>query len=380
MGRIIIVGNGIAGVSALKAIKEADGTSEIYLLGDEGFYPYYRLKLSKSLFGELSEESILIQKKNWYSENNVKIYTGRKAVKVFPDNNELLLSDESRLEYDRLLLANGARNFKPPVEGMDKPGVFTLRTLKDAWIIRNQIKQDDNIIIIGGGIQGLEIAWSLHQQGIKVSIAEVMPRIMPNQLDERASEILKQSIESLGVDVYLNIKADRIIGGECVEGIETNSGEILRCTKVIYSVGIRPNVEIAYDTPLNYGRGIIVNEKMETNIKNIYAAGDVAEFGNKAAGAWNTSMAQGRVAGYNIAGKDSVYQKIIPLITLNAFKLTLFSMGIVNKDEVDGMTVEDNNQGRYVAIFTKNGRIAGAIVIGDTKRSQVLKSAIEQRT
>lgn len=376
--RIIVVGSGIAGITALKSIREIDRDSELIVIGDELFYPYYRLKLSKGLFGELSEDNMLIQKKDWYIENKINVCLGKKVTGISTDKKEVVLSDKSALSYDKLLFANGAGNFRPPIEGIDKPGVFSLRTLQDALDIKGQIKKDEHVVVIGGGIQGLETAWSLHRHGAGVSIVELLPRLMPNQLDERASEILKQSIENFGINVFLNTKVSSIYGNNGVEGIMTGTGELLPCRKVIYSVGIRPNIDIVRNTSIAYRKGIIVDEKMETNIKGIYAAGDIAEFNNNVAGSWNISMAYGKVAGYNIAGKESVYQQIVPVTTLNAFKLTLFSMGNVDESKASNIVPEENNEGQYIKILMNDGRAAGAIVIGDTRRSPILKTAIEK--
>lgn len=376
--KIIIIGNGIAGISALRAMREVDKASEIYIFGDETFYPYYRLKLSKGLFDGLSEDSLLILKKDWYKENNVNLYLDKKVTGICLEKREVILSDESALVFDKLLFANGAGNFKPPVAGINNSGVFSLRTLQDALHIKSQIEKNEKVIVIGGGIQGLEIAWSLHQYGAGVSLVELQPRLMQNQLDERASEILRQSIEAFGVNIYLNTRVGSISGSSSAEGITTNDGEILPCSKVIYSVGIVPNIDIVRNTSVKFRKGIIVNEKMETNVEGIYAAGDVAEFNNTVAGAWNTSMNCGKVAGYNIAGRDSVYHPIVPFTTLNAFNVTLSSIGCVDAEKSARTFVEETAGSRYVKIFINNEKISGAIVIGDTKRSQMLKSAIEK--
>ncbi len=378
INRIIIIGDGIAGITALKAIREVDKDSEILIFGEEKFYPYNRIKLSKNLFDELSEDNILLQKKDWYVENKINICVDKKVIKINTEKKEILLSDESVFKYDKLLLASGARNNKPPIDGIEKDGVFTLRKLQDAWDIKNQIKKGENVINIGGGIQGLETAWNLQQHGIKVSIMEFQSRLMPNQLDERASEILQQSVEKFGINIHLNTGAHKIVGIDRVEGIVTNSGEAFPCEKVIYAIGIKPNIEIAQNTPLKFGKGIIVNEKMETNVDSIFAAGDVAEFNGNVAGLWNISIGQGKVAGYNIAGKDSTYQHIVPVTTLNAFKLSLFSMGCVNESKATNILVEDNNEGQYIKVFIRESKVVGAIVIGDTKRSPIFKTAIEK--
>ena len=290
------------------------------------------------------------------------------------------MSDKSVFKYDKLLLANGARNNKPPIDGIEKQGVFTLRALQDALDIRSKIKKGDNVINIGGGIQGLETAWNLQQHGIKVSIMEIQSRLMSNQLDDRASQILQAAVQGFGINIYLNTKVDKIVGSNKVEGVVTETGETFPCEQVIYAAGIKPNIEIIQDTLVKYGRGIIVNEKMETTIEGIYAAGDIAEFKGNFVGLWNISIGHGKVAGYNIAGKDSTYQHIVPVTTLNAFNLSLFSMGCVDESKVNNMLVEENTQGQYMKVFIKDNKIVGAIVIGDTKRSPIFKNAIEKET
>jgi nitrite reductase (NADH) large subunit len=376
--KIIIIGNGITGVTALKAIREVDKDSEIFIFGEEKFYPYNRIKLSKNLFDELSEDNILLQKKDWYDENKINICVDKKVIKINSKKKEVILSDESVYKYDKLLLANGARNNKPPIDGIEKDGVFTLRKLQDAWDIKNQVKKGKKVINIGGGIQGLETAWNLQQHGIKVSIMEFQSRLMPNQLDERASQILQEAVEKFGIDIHLSTAASKIAGSDRVEGVLTNSDELFPCEEVIYAVGIKPNIEIVQDTDIKYEKGIIVNENMETNVDSVYAAGDVAEFKGSAPGLWNISISQGKVAGYNIVGKASTYNHIVPVTTLNAFKLSLFSMGSVDENNATNMLVEENNEGQYTKVFINDNKIVGAIVIGDTKRSPIFKKAIEK--
>lgn len=376
--RIIIIGNGIAGITAVKAIREVDKESEVFIFGEEEFYPYNRIKLSKNLFDELSEDNTLLLKKSWYEENKVNIYVSKKVIKVNIENKEVVLCDESILKYDKLLLANGARNNKPPVEGIEKVGVFNLRTLQDAWDIKSKIQKGESVINIGGGIQGLETAWNLNQHGINVSIVEIQSRLMPNQLDEKASKILQDSVEKFGINIYLNTRVNKIAGNNEIEGVVTSSDEFMPCNKVIYSAGIKPNIEMFEDTHIKCEKGIVINEKMETNIADIYAAGDVAELDKFVPGLWNISIGQGKVAGYNIIGKDSTYKHIVPVTTLNAFKLSLFSMGCVDENNATNVLVEDNDEGQYMKVYIRDRKIVGAIVIGDTKQSPILKSAIEK--
>ncbi|GCD09680.1 NAD(P)/FAD-dependent oxidoreductase [Clostridium tagluense] len=377
--RIVILGTGITSVTAIKAIREIDLDSEIYLMGQEKIYPYNRVKLSKGLFNNLEENSILLQKKEWYEQNKVKIFINTKVVNINTDSFELILCDGSKVKYDKLLIATGSSNSIPPIDGIGKDGVYTLRSLKDALNIKNSLNESAQVIIIGGGIQGLEMAWIVHQHGKKATIIELQSRLMPYQLDNKASEILKDIIQGYGIEILTNTGVVKITGDTKVASILIDKEVKLKCDMVIYSTGIKANKELISNTKVETARGIVVNNKMETNIKNIYAAGDIAQFDNKVIGLWNIAIAQGKVAGYNIAGKETVYEKITPVTTLNAFGTSLFSMGCVDESESTKVLIdEDDNLKIYRKIFIKNNKVIGAIFIGDMKRSPLLKLAIEK--
>ncbi|MBZ9624188.1 FAD-dependent oxidoreductase [Clostridium sp. FP2] len=377
--RIVILGTGITSVTAIKAIREIDLDSEIYLMGQEKFYPYNRVKLSKGLFDNLEENSILLQKKEWYEQNKVKIFINTKVVNINTDRFELILCDGSKVKYDKLLIATGSSNNIPPIDGIGKDGVYTLRSLNDALNIKNSLNESAQVIIIGGGIQGLEMAWIVHQHGKKATIIELQSRLMPYQLDNKASEILRDIIQGYGIEILTNTGVVKITGDTKVASILIDKEVKLKCDMVIYSTGIKANKELISNTKVETARGIVVNNKMETNIKNIYAAGDIAQFDNKVIGLWNIAIAQGKVAGYNIAGKETVYENVTPVTTLNAFGISLFSMGCVDESESTKVLLdEDVNFKIYRKIFIKNNKVIGAIVIGDMKRSPLLKSAIEK--
>jgi len=379
--RIVIVGSGIAAITAIKSIREIDLRSEIYLIGQEKFYPYNRIRLSKGIFKELEENKILLKKKEWYEENRVKIFINTKVVNIDMDSLELFLGDGSKVKYDKLLIATGSSNNTPLIDGIGKDGVYTLRDLNDALNIKDGINESKQVVVIGGGIQGLEMAWILHQHGVKVIIVELLSRLMAHLLDDKASEILKSTIEGYGVEILTNTGVKAITGNNKVEGILIDNKVELKCDMVIHSIGIKPNKELVANTKLETQRGIVVNNKMQTNTENIYAAGDIAEFDNKIIGLWNIAIEQGKVAGYNIVGKETIYEKISPVTTLNAFGISLFSMGCVDKEESTKVLMdEDTNSKIYKKIFMKNNQVIGAIVIGDMKRSPLLKSVIEKGT
>lgn len=377
--KIVIIGNGIAAITAVKSIREIDQESEIHLFGEEPFYPYNRVRLSKGLLGNLEEEKILLQKKEWYEAKNVKLHIDTKVASVDTSKKIITTSAEDTFGYTKLLIASGAYNFKPPVPGIDIPGVCTLRTLRDAWDIVEKVKHEQKIINIGGGIQGLETAWILSQMGKKVGLVELLPRLMPRQLDEQASKILEKVVRSHGIEVMLGTQLNEIVGMDKVEGIKTAQEQTIGCDMITYSVGIRPNIGFLIDTPIKINKGIIVDEKMRTSMEGIYAAGDVAEYEGAIYGLWNIAIEHGKVAGSNMVGKNEIYKHIVPVTTLSAFNLSLFSMGVIEDNKATDIVLEDRSaENVYHKVYIHNNKVIGAIVIGDIKYSPALKAAIEK--
>jgi nitrite reductase (NADH) large subunit len=379
--KVIIIGGGVAAVNAIKAIRELDREVEINVFQNETIYPYYRIKLTKNLFDNLAEDKILLQKKEWYSLNNIKLHLGEEVVDIDTNKQEIALHSGSRFTYDKLLIANGSSNFIPPIDGIEKENVHTIRKLSNIEDIKDSIEDKKAILIIGGGIQGLETAWALHQHGKKVIIAEVQESLMPRQMDKRASEILSRAIESFNIKLFLNTQIKKLNGKDEVEGVTAENGDTIDCDMVIYSVGIRANKKFLENTPIKTNLGVIVNDRMQTNIENVYAAGDVAELYGKIGGLWNVALEQGKTAGYNIAGREAVYTASVPVTMMNAFNISLFSVGNTDENSCDQTLIEDNPEElSYKRLFIKDNKIIGAILMGDTKYSTLLKNLVEKET
>lgn len=377
--RVIIIGGGVAAVNAIKAIRELDKEAEINVFQNEKTYPYYRIKLTKNLFDNLEEDKILLQKKEWYDMNNIKLHLGEEVTDIDVDKQQVTLASGSRFGYDKLLLANGSSNFVPPIKGIEKENVHTIRKLSNTQAIKENIEDKKAVLIIGGGIQGLETAWALHQQGKEVIIAEVLERLMPRQLDKRASELIMKAIENFNIKLFLNTQISEVIGKDKVESVKTNNGDNIHCNMVIYSVGIRPNKSLTENTPINTNLGVVVNNKMQTSIENVYAAGDVAELEGKIGGLWSVALEQGKTAGYNMAGKEVIYTPSAPVTIMNAFNISLFSMGNIDESSCDVTLIDDIlDELSYKRLFIKDNKIIGAILIGDTKQSSLLKNLIEK--
>lgn len=374
-----IIGTGVAAVNAAKAIRDQDPEGNILVFGAEDSLPYNRIKLSKDLFADLRSEKVLLKKEAWYQKQQIQTFPNTAILQIDVDHHVLVTSAGERISYDKLLICTGAKNRKLPLPGFDKQGVYTIREMHEAEAFKSYIADKSNIVNIGGGIQGLETAWSIMKAGKKVTILEAAPRLMARQLDERASSILKQKIEEAGAEVRLQAAVQQVIGEEAVEGIQVND-TIWPCDSVIYSIGVIPNLELVANTPVATRQGIIVNDYMETNIPDVYAAGDVTEWKGTVEGLWDRAMDQGKAAGKNMALHGTeVYRKTIPLTVFNAFDLALFSMGFVDEAQCDHTLVEEDATGKYTRLFIANQTIVGVVSFESVIAAAPYKTAIESQ-
>ncbi|MCU4981602.1 FAD-dependent oxidoreductase [Bacillus cereus] len=374
----IIIGSGVAAVNAAKTIREYDKGSNIFIFGEEPLLPYKRIKLSKDLYSDLHSEKVLIKKKKWYQDNHISVFINTKVVKINTDEQFIVTSNEAVFSYHKLLICTGANNRRLEINGINKKNIFTIRDMKEADELKGHLEDKESVVTIGGGVQGLETAWSILKAGKKVSIVEVAPLLMRRQLDTKSSLLLKRKIEKEGVKVYLNTSIDYILGKESVTGIKMNDNSQINCDSIVYSIGVTPNTKLVHDTAIKLNRGIVVDEKMRTNIDSVYAAGDVAEVNNEIEGLWGTALEQGRVAGSNMVSKTAIYKKEIPTTIFNAFNVSLFSIGVVNEEQCDTTIVEEDGKEKYTRLFIKDNKIVGVISLEGVAASIPYKSAIEK--
>ncbi|MGX5586642.1 NAD(P)/FAD-dependent oxidoreductase [Bacillus thuringiensis] len=374
----VIIGSGVAAVNAAKTIREYDKGSNIFIFGEEPSLPYKRIKLSKDLYSDLHSEKVLIKKKKWYQDNHISVFINTKVVKINTDEQFIVTSNEAVFSYHKLLICTGANNRRLEINGINKKNIFTIRDMKEADELKSHLENKESVVSIGGGVQGLETAWSILKAGKKVSIVEVAPLLMRRQLDTKSSLLLKRKIEKEGVKVYLNTFIDSILGKESVTGIKMNDNSQINCDSIVYSIGVTPNTKLVHDTAIKLNRGIVVDEEMRTNIDSVYAAGDVAEVNNEIEGLWGTALEQGRVAGSNMVSKTAIYKKEIPTTIFNAFNVSLFSIGVVNEEQCDTTIVEEDGKEKYTRLFIKDNKIVGVISLEGVAASIPYKSAIEK--
>lgn len=408
MQKIIIIGNGVAGATAAEVIRKKNKDVSISIYSDEAYPFYSRIKLPHFLGDEIKQEDTYIYNADWYKGNGIEFYPGTKIKKIETDKKYIITEKEEKAEYDKLLLATGSTNFVPPIKGINPPlspfskggirGIFTLRTIKDVLSIKEYSLKNKKTVLIGGGLLGLEAARGLKIRGLDVTVVEFFPRLLPRQLDERGAKVLRKLIEKMGVKIVLNAQSDEVLGKNNVTGLKLKDGRNVDCNLIIISAGITPRIELAKEAGISVSKGIIVNEKLETNIKDIYAAGDCAEFQESIYGLWTASSEQGTTAGNNLAGLDAVYNGTIPSNKLKIVGIDLTSIGIVNpeiipltkgeipltppleKGERWGFKEfirEDSSNDIYKKLVIKDGKIVGAILLGDTKEVRTVTRLIK---
>lgn len=377
--KIIIIGAGIAAVSAIKAIRQLNQDIDITVYGEEQHFPYKRIRLTKDLANGIDEEKLLIEKEDWYEANRVTLETGKKVTKINPEQHVIILSDGTIDKYSSLLLATGASNRVLPIKGIDKTGVYTLRSLEDGQDILKQAEKSKRAVIIGGGILGLEIAWSLIKLKKEVVIVEAMPRLIPRQLDGDSSQLLQKVVESHGVTVYTGTCVNEILGDYNVTGFITDNNVEMACDMVIHSTGICPNIELIKGAGIETNRGIIVNNRMQTSVPDVYAAGDVAEYEGEVLGLWNIASVQGDTAGKNMVGLTEAYETPATPMVMNAFHYSLFSIGNIDDNESDHAIVDEPAGNKYGKIWLSDGVVTGALILGSIKELPPIKKAMDQK-
>lgn len=379
---ILIIGNGIAGVSAAKAIRERNSDCDITIIASEAHLTYYRPELTGLISDEVNYDKLYVHKEEWYKDNNINLKLNTVVENIDTNNNCIVLNDGEKLPYDKLILANGSDSFIPPICGIDKRGVLKLRNLQDLKNIKEYIKENScsKVTIIGSGLLGLEAAESFHSYGLKVTVLERASRILSKQLDEEASKLFEEMVDNYGINIIKEASAVEILGDSKVEAVKLSNGQIIDTDLVLVSVGITPNVQLVKDTNLKVNRGIIVNEKMETNIENIYACGDIAELKGRVFGIWAPSEEMGVTAGANVVGDNLVFEDFMLSTMLQAFDTQVFSCGDLKEDEkVATIIVKDNSKKIYKRLFFKDKKLVGCILLGEISDSIKLMDYIKQQ-
>lgn len=378
----VILGNGAAGLSAAKAIRERDKTGSVIMISNEAYPTYNRPMLTKSMVAELDAKEILVEPEAWYQENNIHLLLEKEVTGIHTDKKEITLSDGTALKYTKLIYALGSECFVPPIPGTDKPEVVAIRRMSDIEKIEAMLDRVQNVVVIGGGVLGLEAAWELKKNRKQVVVLEAAPQIMGRQLDEGASQMLTDISRCNGIDIHAGVQIASIEGESSVTGVKLADGREFPAELVIVSAGVRANVGAAKNAGLDINRGIVVNADMSTSDENIFACGDCAEYEGINYAIWPQALEQGKVAGANAAGDALTYTTVSAGLSFHGMNTGLYAIGDNGKNpNLIYRTVEFKDMGRkqYEKYYFLNNRLCGAILIGDTSKMAFVTEAVEQK-
>lgn len=374
--KVIIVGSSAAAVSCAETLRKNDKEVEITIIGREEIKPYYRPFLSHMLCSEEVDSRFYLKQENYYEENNIKLILGRCVTEIKRDAKKVVMDNNEELSYDKLVLAVGSKNFVPPVEGVKLEGVCNLKFYRDLENINNYLSDKENIVIIGGGLLGIEAAWAFRKAGKKVTMLEFSDRIMARQLNETASCLVQKELEKEGINVFTQKSTKCIIGNGKVEKLQLESGEEIKADMVMFSIGVRPETSLAANCGLDTNKGIVVKENMKTSDEDIYAAGDCAEINGMCIGIWPMAMQTGKIAAMDILGKSEKFVINPPTTILKALNIGVYSAGdIFNKDD----EIEQSDAENYRLFTFKEGVITGINLIGETKLSSKAFSMLSKK-
>ncbi|MFZ5996598.1 MAG: NAD(P)/FAD-dependent oxidoreductase [Nitrospirota bacterium] len=376
----LIIGNGVAGTTAALTIRKFDRESEITIISEEAYPFYSRIRLIDYLADEVSEHDLIIFKDQWYKRNRIRLVLNTRVTSLAPGAKEVALSGGQKMTYDKLLIATGGTSFTPPIKGADKSGVFTLRTLDDAQRIRTAARTASHIIVLGGGLLGIEAGNALRKSGKNVTIVEFAPRLLPRQLDDDGADILKGMLEKRGIRFVLNARAKEVIGDTSVAGMLLEDGRQIDAAMVLISAGIRCNTSLLEGIGCKLGSGVIVDDRMETGIPDVYAAGDIIEHRGIVYGIWPAAEQQGKVAGINMAGGTALYEGTIPSNILKVAGIDLLSAGEIDAGgTLMSFTIKDGTKGIYKKLVFRDGIFTGCILCGDTEGRKEIVTALGER-
>ncbi|HBY94902.1 MAG: FAD-dependent oxidoreductase [Ardenticatenaceae bacterium] len=396
--RYVIAGNSYAAVGAVESIRARDPHGEIVIISDEPYRAYSRPLITYWIAGEVRKDQLDYRPAAWYERNRIQTRLGHRVTQVDPPNRQVVLEDGEAVAYDRLLICTGGTPIVPPIEGADAEGVFTMTRFDDARAFKAWCEQEhvEAGAIVGGGLIGLSVFKAMKGVKIKLTLVELLDRVLGLALDHDSSAMIEAALRRAGVDVRTASGAEAILKDERgrVRAVRLKGGEEVPCQTVVMAVGVRPNTGLLKESGIQINRGVVVNERMETSVPGVYAAGDVAEAydvvneQHQVIAILPLAYEQGRVAGANMAGGGRVYPGGIALNSLPIFDLPLMTMGITL---TDGHPNPSTGSGRVLDVLVHSGdgvyrklvfqgdRLVGAILVGNVAHGGVLTWLIRSK-
>ncbi len=370
MKHLLIIGNSAAGISCAENVRKKDKEIKITILSKEDYTGYNRCLISYYLAGDIKEDRLVYRAKDFYKDNNIELLLNKKAVRIDAKKNQVVLEDKSRLDYDILLLSNGASpKFPQDIKGIQKKGVFGFRTISDAKEMLDLALVSQTACILGGGLIGLKAAYGLKKRNLDVKVIVKSSQVLSQILDKESSEMCKRRLVEHGIDIMTGADVQEIIGNGDCKAVKLDSGKVIASSIVVVGKGVKPNTELIEDSAIKLAEGILVDEYMKTNIPNIYAAGDIAQAYDPILeettvnALWPNAIEQGMVVASSILGENKKYGGSVGMNSVEFFGLPVISFGITRapQDGYEEIVSRDVPQNIYKKVILKNNVIKGAI-------------------
>jgi nitrite reductase (NADH) large subunit len=365
---LVIVGNGMAAARLVDELaKTALGRYAVAVFGEEPRLAYNRVLLSSVLAGETGSHEIELRPADWWRHRGVTVRYGYRVTEIDTGRRELKIEGEESMEYSKLVLATGSTPLRLNVPGADLAGVHTFRDTRDVDLLLTLAAAKKRVVVVGGGLLGLEAAYGLAKAGAPVTLLHLMDRLMERQLDGPAADLLKTLVERKGIRILLNASTARIHGERHVEAVELADGSRIEADAVIFAAGIRPNIALAKEAGIGVNRGIVVNDEMQTASPGIYALGECAEHRGTCYGLVEPAYEQARVLARHLAGRPAAYQGSVVSTNLKVSGVSVFSAGdFMGGEGSENLVLSDRRRGTYKKLVIADGRLTGAVLIGDT--------------
>ncbi len=376
---MVVVGAGIAGISAVESLRTASPAAEITLVSKETELPYYRLNLTRFLAGEIGEDDLPIHPARWYEEQKVRLLLGVEAAAIHLEDHVVELHGGQRLPFDKLLLSVGAQPFIPPIAGADRQGVTALRTAADARGILAVCRAGAKCVCIGGGLLGLETAAGLARHGAEVTVLEDQRWLLPRQLNSRAGEILHRYVADAGIKLRTHVATQALVGDRRVQGVQLADGSLIAADLVVMATGIRSNSHLARQAGLEVNQGVVVNNLLAASHPDVFAAGDVAEHHGRVYGIWGPARYQGSIAGLNMAGGSVEFGGVPCSNTLKVLGVDVFSIGQIHAEDAGFRVIDEESDGRYFRFVFRDHCLVGAVLLGDATLTAAVTKAVEDK-
>jgi nitrite reductase (NADH) large subunit len=361
-----VVGGGMAALRLIEEIAAVcPGRFETVLVGKEPHPPYNRVLLSSLLAGDAERADIELRPAEWLADTGAELICGDAAIELRPAEREVTLASGTRLAYDRLVLATGSNAIRLALPGAGLAGVATFRDLADVSALQ-AAAPGARAVVIGGGLLGIEAAYGLARRGLDVTLIHIMPRLMERQLDATGAALLRTAIEKLGVDVLLEADTAAIEGDGKAERVRLKDGRVIAAGLVVMAAGVRPESALARSGGLKVGRGILVDDTLKTSAPSIFAIGECAEHRGACYGLVEPAYAQAKTLAHHLAGLPARYEGSLLATNLKVSGVPVFSMGDFAGEDAEAIVLEDQGAATYRKLVLREGRLAGAVLVGDT--------------